>query len=333
MSTGTSTCVSSRLTAASTPGAREARSADPVGSPAGPVTTWSAVMPSRSCSEAISLSLVCMKTSVEAKAIASTIGVIAEANRRALVRELAAASTAEAPPPRSSRPKSAAHSRATSGPSRATASMKSMMTPREALAALSPAEEEATPAKTAPPTRAPSPRTVRMTPGRNRSTEASMSACPGLIFAGLRPAIKPEPSAASSPVPTAASSGIHETCRSTASGMAPRSFSCPNHQRASAIPGRHPTSPASGATSSASAATARRICRGVAPTARSSANSRVRWPTDRATVAGRGEDGDQGGDPAELAAESEERLLGVRQAPLFGFTTVVAGVHLRAGAA
>lgn len=36
--------------------------------------------------------------------------------------------------------------------------------------------------------------------------------------------------------------------------------------------------------SSASEATARRICRGVAPTARSSANSRARWETDSATV-------------------------------------------------
>ncbi len=268
----------------STPGARAACATAPTGSPAGSVTTWSAVMPARSCLSAARLSLVCMKTRVEAKAMASTIGVIAEARRRALVRELAAASWAAGPAPRSGSPKTPALSRATSGPSSATASMKSMTTPRAAPAASSPAELAETPVRTPPPTRAAMPSVVRIRPGRSRSTDASASACPGLILAGRRPAAHPAASAVSSPTTTAASRGSADTCRSTACGTAPRSFSSPNHQCASPIPGRQPRIPASGAMSSASEATARRTCRGVAPTARSSANSRARWDTDRATV-------------------------------------------------
>lgn len=42
--TGTSTCVLSTPTAASTPGARAARAAVSTGTPAGSVITWSAVM-------------------------------------------------------------------------------------------------------------------------------------------------------------------------------------------------------------------------------------------------------------------------------------------------
>ncbi len=45
-----------------------------------------------------------------------------------------------------------------------------------------------------------------------------------------------------------------------------------------------PAAPAIGATSNASEATIRRICLGVAPIARSRANSRRRWPIARATV-------------------------------------------------
>ncbi len=281
---GTSTCVFSSPTAVRTPGARSARATVSTGRPAGSVTTWSAVMPARSCLSAAWFWLVFMNTRVEENATASAIGVIAEARRRALARELAAASPAAGPAERSGRPNRPAHSRATSGPSNPTASMKHMTTPRAAPAASSPAELADTPVRTAPPTRATTPRAVRTTPGRSRSTDASDRACPGLILAGRRPAAQPAPSAVSSPMTTAASSGNPETCSSTLCGTAPRSCNCPNHQWASPMPGRQPTIPASGATSSASEATARRICRGVAPMARSRANSRARCPTESATV-------------------------------------------------
>lgn len=77
---------------------------------------------------------------------------------------------------------------------------------------------------------------------------------------------------------------MYETERSTGGGIAPFSLSRPNHQRASAMPGRQPAAPASGATRRVSVAMERRIWRGVVPMARSRANARARWPTERATV-------------------------------------------------
>lgn len=124
----------------------------------GSVTTWSASSPASCCWRVARSWLVCRKTRVEEKAMASTIGVIAEASRRAWVRELAAASRPAGPVARSGRPNTAAQARATSGPSRATASMKSMTTPREALAASSPVFPAARRAQTIPPTRAARPR-------------------------------------------------------------------------------------------------------------------------------------------------------------------------------
>ncbi|WP_434101173.1 hypothetical protein [Streptomyces malaysiensis] len=221
-------------TDAATPRTEAARAAVPAGSPSGAEITWSATMPARRWRAPAWSSLVCMKTRVEAKAMASTIGVIAEARRRALARLLAEAGWAGAGPARSGRPISHAHRRAMSGPSRATASMNSITTPRAALAASSPEAEAATPVMTMPPARAATPSTVRMTPGRSRSTAASPSARPGGIRAGRRAASRPARSEVRRPAPTATTSGIQETESSTGPGMAPFSSSGPNHQRARA---------------------------------------------------------------------------------------------------
>ena len=131
--------------------------------------------------------------------------------------------------------------------------------PSAALAASSPVSEAASPAQTQPPAAAAIPSGVRIQPGRSRSTDASVRAWPGLIRAGRRAAAYPANKAATRTVPTAESSGTYETDRPTASGIAPLSLSCPNHQRARAIPGRQPITPARGATSRVSVAMERRI--------------------------------------------------------------------------
>lgn len=161
---GTRTEPRSRPTAVETPGVAAARAVASEARPAGAETMWSAVTASRSWCAITRSSLVCMKTSVEEKAMASTIGVIAEASRREFVRELAAASEPDAPATRSGRPMTAAQIRAISGPRRPTAIMKNMTTPSAAFAASSPLVEAATPAKSPPPMRAAMPSGVRIQP-------------------------------------------------------------------------------------------------------------------------------------------------------------------------
>ena len=178
-----------------------------------------------------------------------------------------------------------AHSQATSGPSRATASMKSMTIPSAVLAASSPEVCAATAASTMPPTSAATPSRVRITPGpqplHGRLAERLAGSCAGRAAGGqqAREEGGEQPGADGGDQRDPARPQVHRR-----RGSRPCPPSWPNHQRASATPGRQPARPASGATSSASVATVRRICRGVAPMARSRAISRARWPTASATV-------------------------------------------------
>lgn len=103
--------------------------------------------------------------------------------------------------------------------------MNSITMPSAALAASSPVVEADTPAQTKPPTAAAIPSGVRIQPKRSRSTDASVSACPGLIRAGRRAAMYPATSAVPSTAPTAVSSGMYDTDSSTGSGIAPLSLS------------------------------------------------------------------------------------------------------------
>ncbi|MEC4015357.1 hypothetical protein [Streptomyces sp. H27-D2] len=130
-----------------------------------------------------------MKTKVPQKAMTSTIGVIAEASLRELARVLVAASTPGAPPPAcSGSPKTVAASQATSGPNRATATMKSITTPSAKLAASAPVAWAASDAITIPPTSATVPNAIRTIPGRRCSTAASPSAWLGRALEGRRAA-------------------------------------------------------------------------------------------------------------------------------------------------
>ncbi len=213
------------------------------------------------------------------------MGVSAEASRRALARELAAARCpGGAWAAWSGRPRAMALNRATSGPRSATASMKSMTTPRAVLAASSPEPAAASPASVAPPAAAARPRAVRTRPIARRSVCASASALPGATRDGRRAAASPAPRAARTTTRTAATYGRGPVSSRTPSGTAPLSRSCPNHHVARASPGRQPRASRAWASRSASVAMERRSWRGVVPMARSRANSRERWLTESATV-------------------------------------------------
>lgn len=174
----------------------------------GAVTTWSASRPACCWSRVARSSLVCRKTRVEEKATASTMGVIAEASLRAFVRELAAARPAAGPAARSGSPKRKAHSRAISGPSRATASMNSMTTPSAAFAESSPDEAAARPEQAIPPPRAARPRGCGSSPAgpvprqRRRGPDRAGSAPAG----GRRPSRRAGRSGGRGPRPRRAGS-------------------------------------------------------------------------------------------------------------------------------
>lgn len=109
---------------------------------------------------------------------------------------------------------------------------------------------------------------------------ASPSASVGLVRALARAATSPARTADRTPAPTAASIGSGPIDRVTPFSTMPRSIIRSNHHRASSVPGSSPARPAIRATNPASVEIIRRICQGVAPTARSSAKSRRRWATD-----------------------------------------------------
>ena len=85
-------------------------------------------------------------------------------------------------------------------------------------------------------------------------------------------------------MPSAATSGISECAGSNAGPTSPRSARTPTMAFASGRPATSPRAPATSDTSSASPAISRRICRGLAPRARSTAVSRRRWAIARANV-------------------------------------------------
>ena len=136
----------------------------------------------------------------------------------------------------------------------------------------------------APPTRHVTPLTTRTSPGRGCSMATSRSASAG----GMRPARRAAAATASwattTPMPRAAASGISESAGANAGPTSPRSARTPTMAFASGRPATTPSAPASSDTSSASPAISRRICRGVAPSARSTAVSRRRWAMARANV-------------------------------------------------
>ncbi len=253
--------VGSSPTAASTPGSCAARRTASEGSPGAPgaaATTRSAVRPARTCSAAECWRLDWRNTSVPQKAVTITIGTVAEASRREPARALSAASEAEAPAARSSTPTRPTAPRTSHGPSSPTATRKHITTPSAVFAAAAPGSWAATTASATAPAVNSAPNTVRTAPGAPGPAAASPSACVGRSRAQRRAANQPAPSAVTVHRATDTSSGSGPASSDTPAGTAPRATSSPNHQRASASPGSTPIADATGATSTASVAIARR---------------------------------------------------------------------------
>ncbi len=128
------------------------------------------------------------------------------------------------------------------------------------------------------------PMTSRTRPTSLRWTAASPSASTGLIEDGRLAALHAASRAAPMPISSAATSGIGLIESSKSAGTTPMAAKALLRPWLTAMPSRLPATPATAETTSVSRPIILRICRGVAPTARSRANSRRRCSTVSASV-------------------------------------------------
>ena len=139
-------------------------------------------------------------------------------------------------------------------------------------------------ARATPPPIRDTPHSSANQPGRGCSIAASRSASAGRTRPARQAAANTASCATATPIPSAATRGIHEWAGPKWAGATPWSTRASAIALASGRPASSPRPPATSDTISASAAISRRTCSGVAPSARSTAVSRRRCAIARANV-------------------------------------------------